>query len=154
MATNTGPLGHLPSGGAIFCIIPDILFLPELIFGGLTLSLVASTYLIPYNPQAYVISVTIACFLTTFLWLMVFVCGYHHNRKSWATADVAYHGCATVLYLSASVLLALVTIGWSQPDNMFFLIYQLDIAAVVFSFLTTLLYFTHTIFSALRWKTY
>ncbi|XP_073772240.1 mal, T cell differentiation protein a, tandem duplicate 1 isoform X1 [Danio rerio] len=85
---------------------------------------------------------------------MVFVCGYHHNRKSWATADVAYHGCATVLYLSASVLLALVTIGWSQPDNMFFLIYQLDIAAVVFSFLTTLLYFTHTIFSALRWKTY
>ncbi|XP_056324525.1 mal, T cell differentiation protein a, tandem duplicate 1 [Danio aesculapii] len=154
MATNTGQMGFLPSGGAIFCIIPDILYLPELIFGGLTLSLVASTYLLPYNPQAYVITVTIFCFLTTFLWMMVFFCGSHHNKGSWATADVAYHGFATVLYLSASVLLALVTIGWTQLDNMFFLFYQLDIAAVVFSFLTTLLYLTHTVFSALRWKTY
>ncbi|XP_056324523.1 myelin and lymphocyte protein-like [Danio aesculapii] len=154
MATNTGQMGFLPSGGAIFCTIPDILYLPELIFGGLTLSLVASTYLLPYNPQAYVISVTIFCFIVSFFWLMVFACGSHRNKSSWASADVAYHGFATLLYLSASVLLALITIGFAQVQNQITLIYQLDVAAVVFSFLTTLLYFIHTIFSAIRWKSF
>ncbi|NP_001070931.1 uncharacterized protein LOC768299 [Danio rerio] len=154
MATNTGQMGFLPSGGAIFCTIPDILYLPELIFGGLTLALVASTYLIPYNPQAYVISVTIFCFIVSFFWLMVFACGSHRNKSSWASADVAYHGFATVLYPSASVLLALVTIGIAQIQTETTLIYQLDVAAVVFSFLTTLLYFIHTIFSAIRWKSF
>ncbi|XP_067287877.1 myelin and lymphocyte protein-like [Pseudorasbora parva] len=153
MASNTGQMGYLPSGGAIFCTIPDILYIPELVFGGLVLSLVASTYLIPNNPQAYVITVTIFCFIATFLWLMVFACGSHRNKSSWATADVAYHGFATLIYLSASVLLAFVTIAFSYVDTTI-IVYKLDVAAVVFSFLTTVLYFIHTIFSAIRWKSF
>ncbi|KAK2874127.1 hypothetical protein Q8A67_021280 [Cirrhinus molitorella] len=152
MATNTGQMGYLPRGGAIFCTIPDILYLPELVFGGLVLSLVASTYIFPYNPQAYVISVAIFCFLMTFLWMLIFACGSHHNRSSWASADVAYHGFAALLYLSASVLLAFVTIGLSGFKDE--LIYKLDVAAVVFAFFTTLLYVIHTIFSAIRWKSF
>ncbi|TRY87422.1 hypothetical protein DNTS_017184 [Danionella cerebrum] len=154
MASNTGQMGFLPSGGAIFCTIPDILYLPELIFGGLVLSLVASTYILPYNPQAYVISVAIFCFIVTFLWLMVFACGSHRNKSSWAGADVAYHGFAALLYLSASVLLAWITITFGNSDLNGTLIYQLDVAAVVFSFLNTLLYVIHTIFSAIRWKSF
>ncbi|XP_043107485.1 myelin and lymphocyte protein [Puntigrus tetrazona] len=154
MATNTGQMGYLPRGGAIFCTIPDIFYLPELVFGGLVLSLVASTYLYPYNPQAYVISVAIFCFVITFLWLLIFACGSHHNRSSWARADVAYHGFAALLYLSASVLLAFITIFWDQTIGRDALTYKLDVAAVVFSFLTTLLYVIHTIFSAIRWKSF
>ncbi|XP_051531447.1 myelin and lymphocyte protein-like [Myxocyprinus asiaticus] len=155
MVTNTGQMGYLPSGGAIFCTIPDILYLPELVFGGLVWCLIASTYIIPYNPQAYVIAVSIFCFVMTFLWMMIFACGSHHNRSSWAGADVAYHGFAAFLYLSASVLLAVVTISFGQLDGgKDTLIYKLDVAAVVFSFFTTLLYVIHTIFSAIRWKTF
>uniref|UniRef100_A0A672T8H5 Myelin and lymphocyte protein-like n=1 Tax=Sinocyclocheilus grahami TaxID=75366 RepID=A0A672T8H5_SINGR len=124
MATNTGQMGYLPRGGAIFCTIPDILYLPELVFGGLVLSLVASTYLLPYNPQAYVISVAIFCFVMTFLWLLIFACGSHHNRSSWASADVAYHGFAALLYLSASVLLAYITIFWDVTVGRDTLIYN------------------------------
>ncbi|XP_016094529.1 myelin and lymphocyte protein-like [Sinocyclocheilus grahami] len=156
MATNTGQMGYLPRGGAIFCTIPDILYLPELVFGGLVLSLVASTLIDPTfaNPQAYVISVAIFCFIITFLWLLVFACGCHENRSSWASADVAYHGFAALLYLSASVLLAFVTIIFSQESLKDTLTYKLDIAAVVFSFFTTLLYVIHTVFSAIRWKSF
>ncbi|KAI2659108.1 myelin and lymphocyte -like protein [Labeo rohita] len=154
MATNTGHVGYLPRGGAIFCTIPDILYLPELIFGGLVLSLVASTYILPYNPQAYVISVAIFCFLVTFFWLLVFACGSHHNKSSWASADVAYHGFAALLYFSASVLLAFITIFWEAAAGRDTLIYKLDVAAVVFAFLTTLLYVIHTVFSAIRWRSF
>ncbi|XP_016350318.1 myelin and lymphocyte protein-like [Sinocyclocheilus anshuiensis] len=155
MATNTGQMGYLPRGGAIFCTIPDILYLPELVFGGLVLSLVASTFINPHNPQAYVISVAIFCFIMTFFWLLVFACGSHQNRSSWASADVAYHGFAALLYLSASVLLAFITILFSKVSTEDFLKnYKLDIAAVVFSFFTTLLYVIHTVFSAIRWKSF
>ncbi|XP_016404214.1 myelin and lymphocyte protein-like [Sinocyclocheilus rhinocerous] len=156
MATNTGQMGYLPRGGAIFCTIPDILYLPELVFGGLMLSLVASTLIDPtfINPQAYVISVAIFCFIMTFLWLLVFACGCHQNRSYWASADVAYHGFAALLYLSASVLLAFVTIIFSQGSLKDTLTYKLDVAAVVFSFFTTLLYVIHTVFSAIRWKSF
>ncbi|XP_067244084.1 myelin and lymphocyte protein [Chanodichthys erythropterus] len=152
MASNTGQMGYLPSGGAIFCTIPDILYLPELVFGGLVLSLVASTLVDPPNPQAYVISVAIFCFIVSFLWLMVFACGSHRNKSSWASADVAYHAFAALLYLSASVLLAWITILYSLAGSS--MNYKLNIAAVVFSFFTTLLYVIHTIFSAIRWKSF
>ncbi|KAL7824306.1 hypothetical protein AOLI_G00329830 [Acnodon oligacanthus] len=51
---DTGHVGRLPSGLSICCSIPDMLYLPELVFGGLVWILVACTYIDPYNPQAYV----------------------------------------------------------------------------------------------------
>ncbi|KAF4094421.1 hypothetical protein AMELA_G00015150 [Ameiurus melas] len=161
----------MPSGMAICCSIPDMLFLPELVFGGLVWILVACTYVNPANPQGYVMAVSLFCFCLSFIWMMVFLCGSHNNKSSWAAADVLYHGLAAILYLSASVLLALVTIGWgnlnavlggvlnflgtSQNADIDILkIYRLDISAVVFSFITTLLYTIHTIFSGIRWKSF
>nr|XP_055041201.1 myelin and lymphocyte protein [Misgurnus anguillicaudatus] len=155
MASNTGQMGYLPSGGAIFCTIPDIFYLPELVFGGLVWCLIASTQIIPYNPQAYVITVSLFCFVVTFLWMMIFACGAHRNRSSWAGADVAYHAFATLLYLSASVLIAYTCINYRDSGgDMGITYYKLDIAASVFCFVSTLVYFIHTIFSAIRWKSF
>ncbi|MED6264729.1 hypothetical protein CHARACLAT_017795 [Characodon lateralis] len=152
MTSNTVTMGHLPSGMGICTTIPDILYVPELIFGGLVWILVACTYVLPYNPQAWVMCVSIFCFLMTFVWLVVFACGSHHNSSGWAAADFIYHGIAAMLYLSASVLLAVVTQAFkSDPANY---VYKLDISAVVFSFVATLLYVIHTILSAIRWKSF
>ncbi|XP_061584808.1 myelin and lymphocyte protein-like [Cololabis saira] len=155
MASNTATMGNLPSGVGICTTIPDILYVPELIFGGLVWILVACTLVVPQNPQGWVMFVSVFCFLLTFIWLVLFACGGHHNKGSWATADFAYHGIAAFFYLSASVALAKVTLEMkndttaSGQQN-----YKLDIAAVVFSYVATLLYFVHAILSAIRWKSF
>ncbi|XP_019743651.1 myelin and lymphocyte protein-like [Hippocampus comes] len=80
--------------------------------------------------------------------------------------DTFYHFLAVVFYLSASVILAYITVlkGWGITINSGgtvslvpliregLKIYRLDIAAVVMSYLATLLYFLHAIFSAIRWQ--
>ncbi|XP_008314426.2 myelin and lymphocyte protein-like [Cynoglossus semilaevis] len=152
MASNTATLVNLPSGGKICTTIPDILYLPELIFGGLVWILVACTLVVPQNPQGWVMFVSVFCFVMTFIWTMVFACGGHNNRSSWAAADFIYHFIAAFFYLSASVALAKVTLEAKDKSN--FKNYQLDISAVVFSYVATLLYFIHTILSAIRWKSF
>ncbi|XP_043971411.1 myelin and lymphocyte protein-like [Gambusia affinis] len=152
MASNTAMMGHLPSGVGVCTTIPDILYVPELIFGGLVWILVACTYVDPHNPQGWVMFVSVFCFVMTFVWLVVFACGSHGNSSGWAAADFVYHGIATVFYLSASVPLAKVTMDFkSDPLTKN---YKLDISAVVFSYIATLLYFIHTILSAIRWKSF
>ncbi|KAI4833174.1 hypothetical protein KUCAC02_016088 [Chaenocephalus aceratus] len=68
--------------------------------------------------------------------------------------DVAYHGIAAFSYLSASVALAKVTLEIKETTPLNSQNYKLDISAVVFSYVATLLYFVHTIFSAIRWKSF
>ncbi|XP_073327842.1 myelin and lymphocyte protein-like isoform X1 [Pagrus major] len=152
MASHTATMGNLPSGIGICTTIPDILYLPELIFGGLVWILVACTLVVPENPQGWVMFVSVFCFVMTFIWLVVFACGGHHNKGRWAAADFVYHGIAAFFYLSASVALAKVTLD--MKDGSSFQNYQLDISAVVFSYVATLLYFIHTILSAIRWKSF
>ncbi|XP_042565460.1 mal, T cell differentiation protein b [Clupea harengus] len=144
---------YLPRGGAVFTTMPDILFIPELVFGGLVWILVASTHVTPDNPQGWVMFVSVFCFIMTFLWLIIFACGGHKNSGGWATADFVYHFLAALFYLSASVPLALVTLGYSK-DRSNLKYYQIDIAAVVFSYTATLFYFIHCILSAIRWKSF
>ncbi|KAJ8250506.1 hypothetical protein COCON_G00224280 [Conger conger] len=152
-ATTAERVGSLPSGVGICRTAPDILYIPELICGGLVWILVASTLVIPANPQGWVMFVSIFCFIVTFLWLVVFACEGHKNSQGWAAADCVYHAVAVILYLSASVSLAKTTIDFqtSDPTSK---TYKIDIAAVVFSFLATLFYFIHLILSAIRWKTF
>ncbi|XP_048047083.1 mal, T cell differentiation protein b [Megalobrama amblycephala] len=157
MAAATQQMSSLPSGFRICTTAPDILYLPELVFGGLVWILVASTLITPNNPQGWVMFVSVFCFVMTFLWLIFFACGVHKNSSAWATADFIYHLIAVTFYLSASVILANVTIGMKTltAANIYpFKYYQIDIAAVVFSFIATLLYFIHCILSAARWKSF
>ncbi|XP_052475771.1 myelin and lymphocyte protein [Carassius gibelio] len=168
MAAATQQMSSLPSGLRICTTVPDILYLPELVFGGLVWILVASTrvamtsllLLTPLitvpNPLGWVMFVSVFCFVMTFLWLIIFASGGHKNSSSWAAADFLYHLVAVVFYLSASVILANETIAMKAfSDTVYpFNYYQMDISAVVFSFVATLLYFIHCIFSAMRWKSF
>ncbi|XP_068183541.1 myelin and lymphocyte protein-like [Antennarius striatus] len=151
-ATTAQPMGSLPSGLGICTTAPDIFYLPELVFGGLVWILVASTHVDPPNPLGWVMFVSVFCFVVTFLWMIIFAAGGHKSSSGWAAADFAYHGLAAFFYLSAGVDLAYITFlkKFSGP----FKSYQIDIAAVVFCFIATLLYFIHTILSSFRWKNF
>ncbi|KAG7512293.1 myelin and lymphocyte protein-like [Solea senegalensis] len=153
-STTSGDV--LPTGGRIFTSIPDLFFIPEFVFGGLVWILVASTYVSPDNPQGWVMFVSVFCFVMTTLWFFIFLCGANQS-SIWPALDTGYHFVAAVFYLGASVALAIVTIGKAAltilppvDENLKF--YRLDIAAVVMSYVATLLYFLHAIFSAIRWK--
>ncbi|XP_078129547.1 myelin and lymphocyte protein-like isoform X2 [Sander vitreus] len=149
--TTAQPMGSLPSRLGICTTAPDIFYLPELVFGGLVWILVASTHVDPPNPLGWVMFVSVFCFVMTFLWLVIFASGAHQNSSGWAAADFAYHGLAVLFYLSAGVDLAYITLMKKSGELR---IYQIDIAAVVFAFLATLLYFIHTILSSIRWKNF
>ncbi|XP_021553209.1 myelin and lymphocyte protein isoform X3 [Neomonachus schauinslandi] len=64
--------------------------------------------------------------------------------------DAAYHCVAALFYLSASVLEALATIGMQEGYT--YKQYHENISAVVFSYMATLLYVVHAVFSLIRWK--
>ncbi|XP_070771948.1 myelin and lymphocyte protein-like [Enoplosus armatus] len=153
-STTSGDV--LPTGGRTFTSIPDVFFIPEFVFGGLVWILVASTHVFPDNPLGWVMFVSVFCFVVTTLWFFIFLCGANQS-SIWPSLDVGYHFVAVVFYLSASVDLAYITIlrGLSlaiisSEDDL--KVYRLDIAAVVMSYVATLLYFLHAIFSAIRWK--
>uniref|UniRef100_A0A3B5M3B8 Myelin and lymphocyte protein n=1 Tax=Xiphophorus couchianus TaxID=32473 RepID=A0A3B5M3B8_9TELE len=128
-------LGHLPT-----------------VIGGLVWILVASTRVVPENPLGWVMFVSVFCFVGTTLWLLIFACG--GNQSSfWPGLDAGFHFVAAVFYLSASVVLAYITILIGKGSTFGILkTYRLDISAVVMSHVATLLYFLHAIFSAIRWK--
>ncbi|CAL1577923.1 unnamed protein product [Knipowitschia caucasica] len=151
-ATSAQPMASLPSGLGICTTAPDIFYLPELIFGGLVWILVASTHILPPNPLAWVMFVSVFCFVMTFLWLVIFACGGHRNSYGWAAADFIYHFLAVIFYLSAGVALAYIT--FINEKTLMLRIYKIDISAVVFAFATTLLYFIHALMSAIRWKNF
>ncbi|XP_053520665.1 myelin and lymphocyte protein isoform X2 [Artibeus jamaicensis] len=64
--------------------------------------------------------------------------------------DAAYHCTAALFYLSASVLEALATI--QMHDGFTYKQYHENISAVVFSYVATLLYVVHAVYSLIRWK--
>ncbi|KAJ8371765.1 hypothetical protein AAFF_G00302350 [Aldrovandia affinis] len=150
MAT-TASSDSLPSGCGVFTTVPDAFFIPEFVFGGLVWILVASTRVFMDNPQGWVMFVSVFCFFFTTLWFFLFVSGVNQKSSVWPTLDVAYHAVAAFFYLSASVALANVTVRL-QSDPLNFKSYQEDIAAVVMSYVATLFYALHAVFSAIRWK--
>ncbi|XP_041106132.1 myelin and lymphocyte protein-like [Polyodon spathula] len=155
MATTAQPMSNLPSGLSVFKTFPELLIIPELVFGGLVWILVASTNVYMMNPQGWVMFVSVFCFVFTFLWLLLFIIGVIRNSYMWATLDMAYHALAAFFSLSASVALAYVTSVLGQVnlgDDILFQSYQEDIAAVVFSYIATLLYTIHAVMSTCRWK--
>ncbi|KAL1257780.1 hypothetical protein QQF64_011024 [Cirrhinus molitorella] len=146
-ASHSDKVSMMPSGCKIFTTMPDILFIPEFVFGGLVWTLVASTKVDPANPQGWVMFVSLFCFLITTVWFFIFVTGINQS-SIWPSLDVGYHAIGASFYLSAAVLLANVTIKNQET----FRNYRTDIAAVVMAFIATLLYWIHAILSAFRWK--
>ncbi|XP_072188850.1 myelin and lymphocyte protein isoform X2 [Excalfactoria chinensis] len=87
----------LPSGLAVFTTFPDVLFIPELIFGGLVWILIASSK-VPYaGLQGWVMFVSVFCFVLTAILLFLYICGAHGDSSSWVTLVFAF--VATLLYV-------------------------------------------------------
>ncbi|XP_030919550.1 myelin and lymphocyte protein isoform X2 [Geospiza fortis] len=142
----------LPSGLAVLTTFPDVLFIPEIIFGGLVWILVASSKVQFPMLQGWVMFVSVFCFVMSISLLCLYLCGAHSSGGScWVALDAFCHSTAALFYLSAAVLEAFVTyairdnFSWAQE-------YRENIAAVVFAFVATLLYVIHEVFSLLRWK--
>ncbi|XP_006028026.1 myelin and lymphocyte protein [Alligator sinensis] len=125
------------------------------IFGGLVWILVASTRVALPILQGWVMFVSVFCFVITTLLLFSYIIGAHGGKTSWITLDAFYHGIAALFYLSAAVLQAYATLQMKvvlTQNDVWFKIYQEDVAAVVFAYLATLSYVIHEVFSLLRWK--
>uniref|UniRef100_A0A674JYQ5 Myelin and lymphocyte protein n=1 Tax=Terrapene triunguis TaxID=2587831 RepID=A0A674JYQ5_9SAUR len=123
----------LPTGLSVLTTFPDLLFIPEFVFGGLVWILVASTRVAYQLLQGWVMFVSVFCFTLSTLLMCLYFCGAHGGKSSWIAVDAFYHSVAALFYLSAAVLQAATTIA-AQPTNNNanqFKIYQEDIAAVV-----------------------
>ncbi|KAM7079202.1 myelin and lymphocyte protein [Molossus nigricans] len=140
----------LPSGFSVFTVFPDMLFTFEFVFGGLVWILIASSLVPLPLIQGWVMFVSVFCFVATTTLLVLYIIGAHGGEASWITLDAAYHCVAALFYLSASVLEALATI--LMHDGFTYKSYHENISAVVFSYVATLLYVVHAVFSLLRWK--
>ncbi|XP_058019675.1 myelin and lymphocyte protein [Ahaetulla prasina] len=141
----------LPSGASVLASFPDILVIPEFVFGGLVWILVASTKVYITISQGWVMFVSVFCFVISTLLFLLYLCGAHGGKSAWVALDAFYQVIASLFYLSAAVLQAYTTIGMKFLTDKF-KDYQIDIAAVVFAFAVTLTYVIHMVFSLLRWK--
>ncbi|NP_001080046.1 mal, T cell differentiation protein L homeolog isoform X1 [Xenopus laevis] len=140
----------IPSGFRVLATIPDVLMIPDLIFGGLVWILVASSRVPAPILQGWVMFVSVSLFIFSFLFMMLYCVHAHGGKSSWTTIDASYHCIAAFFYLSASVLESYATIILNIPS--IFQLYQENIAAVVFAYFATLSYTVHAIFSLIRWK--
>ncbi|KAM6298344.1 myelin and lymphocyte protein [Aegotheles albertisi] len=152
--SSAASTSSLPSGLAVLTTFPDVLFIPEFIFGGLVWILVASSKVPSPILQGWVMFVSVFCFTMSTTLLCLYFCGAHGGSSSWVTLDAICQGTAALFYLSAAVLEAYFTyaIGLVSDNPLITTIYRENIAAVVFAFLATLLYVIHKVFSLLRWK--
>ncbi|XP_009322489.1 PREDICTED: myelin and lymphocyte protein isoform X1 [Pygoscelis adeliae] len=149
-ATSTA---SLPSGLSVLTTFPDVLFIPEITFGGLVWILVASSKVLSPILQGWVMFVSVFCFVMSITLLCLYVCGAHGGSSSWVTLDVVCQETAALFYLSAAVLEAYFTyVVRELTSPLIMTIYQENIAAVVFAFLATLMYVIHKVYSLLRWK--
>ncbi|KAI6071552.1 Myelin and lymphocyte protein isoform X1 [Aix galericulata] len=123
----------LPSGLAVLTTFPDVLFIPELIFGGLVWILIAASKVSGPILQGWVMFVSVFCFVMTATLLFLYMCGAHGGSSSWVTLDAICQVTAALFYLSAAVLEAYYTkvfgslpvfSGWKS-------MYQENIAAVL-----------------------
>ncbi|XP_005022111.3 myelin and lymphocyte protein [Anas platyrhynchos] len=154
MMSSATSRSSLPSGLAVLTTFPDVLFIPELIFGGLVWILIAASKVLYPIVLGWVMFVSVFCFVMTATLLFLYMCGAHGGSSSWVTLDAICQVTAALFYLSAAVLEAYYTILRSADLTLSWLwtIYQENIAAVVFAFVATLLYVIHQIYSLRRWK--
>ncbi|NXG77360.1 MALL protein, partial [Baryphthengus martii] len=139
-AASTQP--SLPSGIAVLRTIPYAFMLPEIICGTWVWILVASTSVASPLEQGWVMYVSLSSCLISLLLLLGYILGFHKNSENWKVLDSLYHGTTAILYMSAAVLQANVTIRSEFTVNTT-LYYELNCAASFFAFITTFLYILH-----------
>uniref|UniRef100_A0ABI0NRI6 Myelin and lymphocyte protein n=1 Tax=Bos taurus TaxID=9913 RepID=A0ABI0NRI6_BOVIN len=141
---------HSLGAGSPRLALPGGLLPPGAVFGGLVWILVSSSHVPIPLIQGWVMFASVFCFVATTVLAFLYVIGAHGNRTSWITLDAAYHCVASLFYFGASVLEALAAI--QLQDGFLYKYYHENISAVVFSYVATLLYVVHAVFSLIRWK--
>ncbi|NXK88694.1 MAL protein, partial [Formicarius rufipectus] len=83
--SSAASTSSLPSGLAVLTTFPDVLLLPEIIFGGLVWILVASSRVPVPMLQGWVMFVSVFCFIMSTALLFLYLCGAHGGSSSWVT---------------------------------------------------------------------
>ncbi|XP_009959167.1 PREDICTED: myelin and lymphocyte protein isoform X2 [Leptosomus discolor] len=87
----------LPSGLDVLMTFPDVLFVPEIVFGGLVWILVASSRVLSPILQGWVMFVSVFCFIMSTTLLCLYIGGVHGGSSSWVTLVFAF--LATLMYV-------------------------------------------------------
>ncbi|XP_058390547.1 uncharacterized protein LOC131399924 isoform X2 [Diceros bicornis minor] len=132
-----------PRGFAVFTTFPELLFIWELVFGGLVWILIASSLVPLPLYQGWVMFVSVFCFIGTTALLVLYIIGAHDGEISWVTLVRVYHHIAALFYIVSSLLevLAASTMKDTVPREQ----YLENVFAAVFSCVATLLYTVHMI---------
>ncbi|XP_032817837.1 protein MAL2-like [Petromyzon marinus] len=140
----------LPLGSLLFRRLDGLLIVGELVCGALVWFLEAGTNLPIATYQGWVMFVAVTFFILTFIQFVIYLSHVpERNIDAWKMADILYNSVAFGMYLSASVLLANLLATYSLSGNSF---YGLNVAAVIFAFLTTLFYGMSVVFGIRRGK--
>ncbi|NWR63914.1 MAL protein, partial [Bucorvus abyssinicus] len=75
----------LPSGLSVLMTFPDVLFIPEIVFGGLVWILVASSKVPLPIVQGWVMFVSVFCFVMSTVLLCLYLGGVHGGSSFWVT---------------------------------------------------------------------
>nr|XP_014708180.2 myelin and lymphocyte protein-like [Equus asinus] len=156
------------SGSEVFTTFLYVSFILEFVFGGLVWILIASSQVPLPLLQGWVMFVSVFCFIGTTVLLFLYMCGSDNEETPWLTVVLGYvtgahyvesfwrkldavcHSTAALFYLSAFILEA-----WAAStmrDSFTQEHYLENVFAAVFSYVATLLYMVHAVFSLIRWK--
>ncbi|NWH92547.1 MAL protein, partial [Aegithalos caudatus] len=141
----------LPSGLGVLTTFPDVLFIPEIIFGGLVWILVASSSIPSSMLQGWVMFVSVFCFVMSISLLCLYLCGAHGGGGGcWLALVRAPRACpapqpAACYVQGEHCCRGLQRWDWLSLGCCVF-------PSQVFAFVATLLYVIHKVFSLLRWK--
>ncbi|KAI4833176.1 hypothetical protein KUCAC02_016090 [Chaenocephalus aceratus] len=154
MDSNTATMGNLPRGIGICTTIPDILYLPELVFGGLGLD-PGGDHAGGAGEPSGLGHVRVPLLLLRDFHLdgdVLLRDAQQQRLLGRSRRCISRH--RSLLLPQRFGGLAKVTLEIKETTPLNSQNYKLDISAVVFSYVATLLYFVHTIFSAIRWKSF
>ncbi|NWU88972.1 MAL protein, partial [Upupa epops] len=139
----------LPRGLRVLVTFPDVLFIPEIIFGGLVWILVASSRVPSPILQGWVMFVSVFCFVMSITLLCLYMGGVHGGSTSWVTLVSRRDKCRS-LFPPRAVGAPVSPSSRAQSCLCKFPFFSLPLS--VFAFLATLVYVIHKVFSLLRWK--
>ncbi|XP_002710793.1 protein MAL2 [Oryctolagus cuniculus] len=155
------PRVTLPAGLAILRTYSGAFVCLEILFGGLVWILVASSNVPLPLLQGWVMFVSVAAFFFSLLFLGVFLSGMVTQiNANWNLLDFAYHFTVFVFYFGAFLLEAAATSLHNLHCNMTMSVqpllsnnqYNINVAATIFAFVTTVCYGCSLGLALRRWR--
>ncbi|KAM9309739.1 LOW QUALITY PROTEIN: protein MAL2-like [Pholidichthys leucotaenia] len=164
------PTISLPLGLEVLRTYSGVLICSEILFGGLVWILVAASSVPVPLLQGWVMFVSVTAFILSCTYLALLITGFA-DRINWNFVDVFFHFVVVLFYFGAFVLEAaataahggahvqnqtgLICVAYSER-NIFTILtdrqYNINIAATIFAFVTTLCYGLSMLMGFKRWR--